>query len=69
MQNCLTEIQMESSKLHTFKSFWDATTLDNNVSKVSVISVQGHWVTVVEEERHVYDLTEIITPYASGVVV
>lgn len=71
MQKCLTEIQTESSKLHTFKSFWDAMTLGNDFSKVSVISVQGHWVTltVVEEERHVYDLTEFITPYASGIVV
>lgn len=53
------------SKLHTSKkSFWDVTTLGNYSSKVSVISVQGHWVTltVVEEESHVYDLTEIITP-------
>ncbi len=71
MQTCLTEIQTESSKLHTFKSFWDATTPGNYSSKVSVISVQGHWrtLTVVEEERLVYDLTEIITPYASAVVV
>lgn len=55
----------------TFKSLRDATTLGKCFSKVSVISVQGHWValTVVEEERYVYDLTEIITPYASGVVV
>lgn len=62
----------ESSRLHTYKKcFSDATAHDNYSSKVSVISVQGHWVTltVVEEERHVYDLTEIITPYASAVVV
>lgn len=55
----------------TFKSLRDAEALCKYFSKVSVISVQGHWVTqtVVEEERYVYDLTEIITPYASGVVV
>lgn len=55
----------------TFKSLRDATTRGKYFSKVSVISVQGHWVTltVAEKERYVYDLTEIITPYASGVVV